>query len=288
MVQQEFLIIVTGMSGAGQSLALKNFEDMGFFCVDNLPPVLIPKFAEICRQSSSITRVALGIDIRAGRFLDSLSDTLKEMENSEITYSILFLDAGDGTLIRRYSETRRRHPLKRRGRTIRELMSQERNALKKIKERAHRIIDTSNMTPREFKESLLSAYREKGKRTFMEITLISFGYKYGIPLEADLMLDTRFLPNPFYDEKLRPYTGNDQPVRQYVLQFSATRIFLKKVYSLLRFLIPRYIREGKSYLTIGIGCTGGRHRSVVITNETKDFLERSGYQVRVQYRDMER
>lgn len=288
MAIPDFFIIVTGMSGAGKSLALNNLEDMGFFCVDNLPPALIPKFAEICRQSPGLKRVALGVDIRAGKFLDSLAGTLKELENSEIVYSILFLDAEEETLIRRYSETRRKHPLKKGGKTIRELIRQERKTLTEIREKANRIIDTTEITPREFREILLATYREKGREPSMEISIIAFGFKHGIPLESDLVLDTRFLPNPFYVNRLKTYTGNDQPVKQYVLQYPATREFLKKVLSLLKFLVPHYIKEGKSYLSIGVGCTGGRHRSVVITNEIKSFMEKSGSRVRVQYRDIDK
>jgi len=281
-------VIITGLSGAGRSSALKNLEDLGYFCVDNLPTTLIPKFAEICSQMKvKIRRVALGIDIREGDFLDDLFVSLEELGKMGYTYQILFLEASNSVLVRRYSETRRKHPLDREGRTMLEVIVQERKRLMGIKERADKIIDTTNLTPQEFKKTIFSSFREGPGLDTMNVSLISFGYKYGIPVDADLVIDTRFLPNPHYIEKLRPLTGNDPEVSRFVLNSSVTQKFLRKYTGLLKFLIPYYIREGKSYLTIAVGCTGGRHRSVIIVNQLKKFLEKK-YPVKIQYRDMEK
>jgi len=279
-------VIVTGLSGAGKSLALKNFEDLGYFCVDNLPTTLIPKFAEICLQlKDKIKKVALGIDIREGDFLDDLFGSLEELGKMGFGYQILFLEAGNSVLVRRYSETRRKHPLDREGRSILEVIIKERNRLMGIKERADKIIDTTALTPQEFKQIIFSSFREAPELDTMNVSLVSFGYKYGIPVDADLVIDTRFLPNPHYIEKLRPLTGNDAEVSQFVLKSSVTQKFLKKYFALLKFLIPYNIREGKSYLTIAVGCTGGRHRSVIIVNELRKLLKKK-YPVRIQYRDI--
>jgi len=279
-------VIVTGLSGAGRSSALNNFEDLGYFCVDNLPTTLIPKFAEICLQlKNKIKRVALGIDIREGDFLDDLFISLEELSKMGFSYQILFLEASNSVLVRRYSETRRKHPLDREGRSMLEVIIQERNRLMGIKERADKIIDTTTLTPQEFKQVIFSSFRETPELDTINVSLVSFGYKYGIPVDADLVIDTRFLPNPHYIERLRPLTGSDAEVSRFVLKSSVTQKFLKKYFSLLKFLIPYYIREGKSYLTIAVGCTGGRHRSVIIVNELKKFLEKK-YPVKIQYRDI--
>jgi len=279
-------VIVTGLSGAGRSTALNNFEDLGYFCVDNLPTTLIPKFAEICLQlKNKIKRVALGIDIREGDFLDDLFISLEELDKMGFTHQILFLEASNSVLVRRYSETRRKHPLDREGRSMLEVIIQERKRLMGIKERADKIIDTTTLTPQEFKQVIFSSFREAPQLDTMNVSLVSFGYKYGIPVDADLVIDTRFLPNPHYIEKLRPLTGNDPEVSRFVLKSSVTQKFLRKYSGLLKFLIPYYIKEGKSYLTIAVGCTGGRHRSVIIVNELKKFLEKK-YPVKIQYRDI--
>lgn len=279
-------IIVTGLSGAGRSTALKNFEDLGYFCVDNLPTTLIPKFAEICLQlKDKIKKVALGIDIREGDFLDDLFSSLEELGKMGFSHQILFLEAGNSVLVRRYSETRRKHPLDKEGRSILEVIIKERKRLMGIKERADKIIDTTTLTPQEFKQVIFSSFRETPELDTMNVSLVSFGYKYGIPVDADLVIDTRFLPNPHYIERLKPLTGNDPEVSRFVLKSSVTQKFLRKYSGLLKFLIPYYIREGKSYLTIAVGCTGGRHRSVIIVNKLKKFLEKK-YPVKTQYRDI--
>ena len=279
-------IIVTGLSGAGRSTALKNFEDLGYFCVDNLPTTLIPKFAEICLQlKDKIKKVALGIDIREGDFLDDLFSSLEELGKMGFSHQILFLEASNTVLVRRYSETRRKHPLDREGRSMLEVIIKERKRLMGIKERADKIIDTTTLTPQEFKQVIFSSFRETPELDTMNVSLVSFGYKYGIPVDADLVIDTRFLPNPHYIERLKPLTGNDPEVSRFVLKSSVTQKFLRKYSGLLKFLIPYYIREGKSYLTIAVGCTGGRHRSVIIVNKLKKFLEKK-YPVKTQYRDI--
>jgi len=281
-------VIVTGLSGAGRSTALKNFEDLGYFCVDNLPTTLIPKFAEICLQlKDKIKKVALGIDIREGDFLDDLFSSLEELGKMGFSHQILFLEASNSVLVRRYSETRRRHPLDREGRSMLEVIIKERKRLMGIKERADKIIDTTSLTPQEFKQVIFSSFKEGPELDTMNVSLVSFGYKYGIPVDADLVIDTRFLPNPHYIKRLRPLTGNDPEVSRFVLKSAVTQKFLRKYFGLLKFLIPYYIKEGKSYLTIAVGCTGGRHRSVIIVNKLKKFLDKK-YPVKTQYRDIEK
>lgn len=281
-------VIITGLSGAGKSTALKNFEDLGYFCVDNLPTTLIPKFAEICLQLKyKIKKVALGIDIREGDFLDDLFSSLEELGKMGFSHQILFLEASNSVLVRRYSETRRKHPLDKEGRSILEVIIKERKRLMGIKERADKIIDTTTLTPQEFKQVVFSSFREVPELDTMNVSLVAFGYKYGIPVDADLVIDTRFLPNPHYIEKLRPLTGNNPEVSRFVLKSSITQKFLRKYSGLLKFLIPYYIREGKSYLTIAVGCTGGRHRSVIVVNELNKFLGKK-YPVKTQYRDIEK
>lgn len=281
-------VIVTGLSGAGKSTALNNFEDLGYFCVDNLPTTLIPKFAEICLQlKDKIKKVALGIDIREGDFLDDLFSSLEELGKMGFSHQILFLEASNSILVRRYSETRRKHPLDTEGRSMLEVIIKERKRLMGIKERTDKIIDTTTLTPQEFKQVIFSSFRETPELDTMNVNLVSFGYKYGIPVDADLVIDTRFLPNPHYIERLRPLTGNDPEVSRFVLKSAVTQKFLRKYFGLLKFLIPYYIKEGKSYLTIAIGCTGGRHRSVIIVNKLKKFLDKK-YPVKTQYRDIEK
>ena len=281
-------VIITGLSGAGKSTALKNFEDLGYFCVDNLPTTLIPKFAEICLQLKyKIKKVALGIDVREGDFLDDLFSSLEELGKMGFSHQILFLEASNSVLVRRYSETRRKHPLDKEGRSILEVIIKERKRLMGIKERADKIIDTTTLTPQKFKQVVFSSFREVPELDTMNVSLVAFGYKYGIPVDADLVIDTRFLPNPHYIEKLRPLTGNNPEVSRFVLKSSVTQKFLRKYSGLLKFLIPYYIREGKSYLTIAVGCTGGRHRSVIVVNELNKFLGKK-YPVKTQYRDIEK
>lgn len=283
-------IIVTGMSGAGKSSAINVFEDFGFFCVDNLPTVLILKFAEVVAQSAgAISKVALGIDVREREFLDNLFHGLNELSERQIHYEILFLEASDEVLLHRFSETRRRHPLDidRKRYSVLEGIQKERQILAEIKARADKIIDTSGLTPKELREAIVQSFFNKtGPKTSLRINLVSFGYKYGLPLDADLIFDVRFLPNPQYREELKTYTGNDKKVRDFVLSFPATQKFLKKFFELVKFLIPYYVKEGKSYLTIAIGCTGGKHRSITVVNELERYLSDMPCDLNTQHRDI--
>ncbi len=277
--------IVTGMSGAGKSQTINCFEDFGFFCVDNLPVALLPKMAELCAQSGRpLARVALGIDIREGGFLRDFFTTVANLKKEAVDCKIIFLDADDRSLFRRFSETRRRHPL---GTSVREGIDEERRRLVKIKEAADKIIDTSNMTLAELKNSV-SGLIERRRGNDMQLTLVSFGYKYGLPVDVDIVWDVRFMPNPNYKAHLREKTGRDAAVKRYVMATPQAQQFGKKFFSLIAESLPHYIKEGKSYLTVAIGCTGGRHRSVVMTDALRDYLAQHGFKVRVHHRDIER
>lgn len=280
----EFLII-TGLSGAGKSLATHTLEDLGFFCVDNLPPALIPKFAEIIKESPGrIRRVALVIDIRGGEFFNALGAALADLDASGIRFQIVFLDASDEMLVRRYEETRRKHPL---GGSILEGIQAERRRLQPLKEQAHKIIDTSTLTATELKQELADTFfRTDGGRRALTVTVISFGYKYGIPLDADLVFDVRFLPNPYYVDALRDKPGNSAEVRKFVLGFEQTVEFQRRLHEMLAYLLPQFTVEGKRHLTLAIGCTGGKHRSVAVGEDLARFLNGAGYAVRVRHRDV--
>lgn len=284
------LIIITGMSGAGKSSAINVFEDLGFFCVDNLPIILLPKFAEVVAQSEGkISKVALGIDVRERGFLDNLFNTLKELDGLQIKHEMLFLEASTEVLLHRFSETRRRHPLDIDGqeRSILEGINQERALMTEIKAKADKIIDTTNLSAKELRDTLSESFLLlSDKARALRVNLVSFGYKYGMPLDADLVLDVRFLPNPHYIDELKPYTGNDSKIKDFVLNNPVAQKFLKKFFNLLKYLVPHYIKEGKAYLTIAIGCTGGKHRSVVVTNELEKYLTGRHYDVKVKHRDV--
>lgn len=281
-----YFVVITGLSGAGKTLALRCFEDMGYFCVDNLPAVLIPKFNELCRHSQ-VKKVAIVIDIRGGEFFNQLFSSLKTLQNKEISYEILFLEASDEALIRRYSETRRKHPLAPKGRILNGI-KKERRKLREIKEASHKIINTTHLTPRQLKEEINASFITRKEGKLLDINVVSFGYKYGLPLDADLLFDVRFLPNPYYVQELQGYTGADEKVRNYVMKWPETGEFMQKLFSMLDFLIPHYINEGKAHLTIAIGCTGGKHRSIVLANELYAFLKKKkDYSVRVYHRDQQ-
>lgn len=278
------LFIITGISGAGKSQALKCFEDFGFFCVDNLPIALLEHFADLLAKSKHLQRVALGIDIREGQFLRELSHALQSLRHKGFQYRILFLDASDRVVMQRFSETRHRHPL---GTNIVSAIQQERKILTEIKALADKVIDTSQMTLGELKENLSQALELKRTRE-MNLSVVSFGFKYGVPLDADIVMDVRFMPNPNYLPQLKPKSGLDPKVGQYILTQTATKEFLTRYSALIRSLLPQYIREGKSYLTIAVGCTGGRHRSVFVTHYLARELHKGGYAVREFHRDITR
>jgi len=280
------LLIITGMSGAGKTVAVQSLEDLGFFCVDNLPPVLIPKFAEMVLQSGgSIERVALVIDLRGREFFEDLSQTIDRLnEMDRLSFHILYLDASDQTLVSRYKETRRRHPLSSNGSPL-EGIHAERRLLQEMKGWAHQIIDTSQMKPAQLREKIISQYGQQGSP--LTINLQSFGFKYGSPIDADLMFDVRFLPNPHYVDELRPKTGKDQDVSDYVMNQKDTKEFVEKLTDFLAYTLPHYQREGKSQLVIGIGCTGGKHRSVAIVEHLARTFGQD-FTVRTSHRDIEK
>lgn len=281
-------VIVTGLSGAGKTQAIWCLEDLGFFCVDNLPPTLIPKFADLCAQSEGkINKIALVIDIRGGGFFNAVYGSLESLEEAGIKYEILFLEASDETLVRRFKESRRPHPLSPHG-SILEGIREERTRLNELKGQAHKIIDTSNLTTKQLKEQIKSMYGAGDEENSLKISVMSFGYKYGIPLDADLVFDVRFLPNPHYIDELRPLTGDDKEIQEYVWDSPTSRTFMRRFYSLLKFLIPHYIKEGKTSLAIAIGCTGGRHRSVTLANKLADLLDNKKYNISKRHRDLEK
>ena len=284
------LVIVTGMSGAGKTVALKMMGDMGYYCVDNLPISLIEKFAELALGSNQglSNQVALGIDIRSGQELPLLDKILERWRTDGIPFEILFLDASDEVLLKRYKETRRNHPLAGAGR-IDEGIKKERECLAFLKKQANVILDTSMLLTKELRQELEKIYMEDGTYDNLFVTVMSFGFKYGIPADADLVFDVRFLPNPYYVENLRPKTGEEKEIQDYVKQGGTADIFLGKLYDMLDFLIPNYVLEGKNQLVIGIGCTGGKHRSVTIANAVYEHLkQQKGLGVKLYHRDIEK
>lgn len=281
-------VIVTGMSGAGKSTTLKTLEDIGYFCVDNLPIQLIMRFAEIAyAKDNDINNVAIGVDIRSGVYLEQLSECLQQLKESKYDYEILFLDSNDDVLIKRYKETRRNHPLARNGR-IEDGIKMERSRIAFLRKEADYIIDTTSLLTRELKAELDKIFIENAEYSNFIINVVSFGFKYGIPRDADLVFDVRFLPNPYYDLELRPLTGNDEVIQNFVMQFDEAKEFMNKIADLLEFLIPNYIKEGKNGLVVAIGCTGGKHRSVTLANGIYKELETLPYSVRIVHRDIEK
>ena len=282
------LVIVTGMSGAGKTIALKMLEDMGFYCVDNLPISLVDKFAQLAAAGSDISQAALGIDIRSGEELNQLDAVLRGWRELGMDYQILFLDANDGTLIKRYKETRRSHPLAGAGRLDKGI-EKERLKLAFLKKDADFIIDTSQLLTRELRQELEKIFLKDQDFNNMFITILSFGFKYGIPEDADLVFDVRFLPNPYYVEDLRPLTGEDQVIRDFVMQGGTGQAFLDKLYDLIDFLLPNYIREGKNQLVVAVGCTGGKHRSVAMANALYGHLSgHKTYGIKIEHRDIDK
>lgn len=279
-------VIVTGLSGAGKTQTVRCLEDIGYYCMDNLPPALIPKFADICYQTGGkVDKIAIVVDIRGGRFFDDLFNSLKNLNEMGYKYEILFLDAEDEVIIKRFKESRRNHPLATNGRIINGIQ-EERKRLEEVKGKANYIIDTSNTTSRQLREELVKIIEDGGKFNSLIINVISFGFKYGIPIDADLVFDVRFLPNPYYIPELKKFSGNEDMIKHYVLGWNEAGKFLEKVNDLIEFLIPNYIKEGKSQLVIAIGCTGGRHRSVVIANEIYENLHRKSQTALISHRDI--
>ena len=282
------LVIVTGMSGAGKTIALKMLEDIGFYCVDNLPISLVDKFVQLVSEGTSIEKAALGLDIRSGEELGNLDEILENWRRSNVDVQVLFLDANDAVLIKRYKETRRTHPLAGAGR-LENGIEKEREKLAFLKREADYIIDTSMLLTRELRKELEKIFLQDARYKNMYVTVLSFGFKYGIPEDADLVFDVRFLPNPYYDEHLRPLTGQVQAVRDYVMHGGTADAFLKKLYDMIDFLLPNYINEGKNQLVIAVGCTGGKHRSVTIARALYEHLEAAGeYGIRIDHRDIDK
>jgi RNase adapter protein RapZ len=281
------IVIITGMSGAGKTVAIQSFEDLGFFCVDNLPPTLLPKFLELMKESGNkMNKVALVMDLRGREFFDHLFKALDDLgESSWITPQVLFLEADDETLVRRYKETRRKHPLAPTGLPL-EGIQHERHLLSELKGRAQIIYNTSTMKPRELREKILTEFSINRKAMFT-VNVLSFGFKHGIPIDADLVFDVRFLPNPHYIDHMRPLTGLDEEVSGYVLKWTETNKFLEKVTDLLTFMLPHYKREGKAQLVIAIGCTGGQHRSVALAETIGHTFEKD-YQIQISHRDIDK
>ena len=280
-------IIVTGLSGSGKSAAMRAFEDMGYFCVDNLPVALIPVFIDLCSRSEEIPQVALVIDIREGHFLKDFPEVLTRIrEHREV--DVLFFEADDDILARRFGETRRPHPMAGEHQVLREAIQKERQALVEIRSVADTIIDTSPFTVHDLKAYILDNFLEVSRASMLLVFLTSFGYKYGVPQSADLLFDVRFIDNPFFVAQLKGLTGKDDPVVQFLEEKPEYRQFLDKTEDLLRFLVPLYVREGKSYLRVGIGCTGGKHRSVAVTEHLAASLAGSEVRLRVEHRDLER
>lgn len=282
--QNTQVLVITGLSGAGKTQAANCLEDLGYYCVDNLPPVLIRKFLELGFQSQTgLKGVALVIDVRGGDFFSNVSQALNEIQKEKIHFEIIFMEADDEVLVRRFKESRRRHPLARS--SLLEAIQSERELLEDLRDRANMIIDTSKISVRQLNEKIKSIYGASQADGFV-LNVISFGYKLGMPMDSDIMIDVRFLPNPFYDPQMKPMTGEDQEVIDYVLGSPTTQTFLKYFMQLFQFLIPHYIQEGKSYLSIAIGCTGGQHRSVVIAQYCGDQFKKLGYNTIIRHRDI--
>lgn len=280
------LLIVTGMSGAGKSRVLQSLEDMGYFCMDNLPPILIPKFAELCFQGGErVSHVAMVVDSRGGEFFNALAEALSTLEDMHVDYDIVFMEASDKVLINRFKECRRAHPLAVNGR-ITQGLTKERKLLSNIRKKADYIIDTSSMSTKELKSLLKKHFVQKTLSSRMTVTVVSFGFKFGIPVDADMIWDVRFLPNPFYLEELRRKTGRVPQVAEYIESFDVTKTFKAKYLDIMGFLIPQYEKEGKSQFVVGVGCTGGMHRSVCMAEALGEFLKKEGHRVAIEHRDL--
>lgn len=280
-------VVVTGMSGGGKSTALRMLEDVGFYCVDNLPVPLIEKFVElIAMPGSEVSKVALGLDVRADQPFEDARRVLEKLREAGYSFEILFMEAGDQTLLKRYKETRRLHPLSPDGR-VEDGILRERKILESTRDKADYVIDTTNLLTRELKEEIDRIFVQNEEYNSLMVTILSFGFKHGIPADADLVFDVRFLPNPFYIDELKYKTGNDKEVQDYVMGFPEAHTFIEKLSDMLEFLIPNYVNEGKYQLVIGIGCTGGKHRSVTLANRLYDRMRNRGnYGLKIAHRDV--
>lgn len=282
-------VIISGLSGAGKSKAASFLEDMGFYVVDNMPASLMPKFAELCMAGhGKYDRVALVTDIRGGQTFEKLFEALNDLQEMGCAYKILFIEATTETIIKRYKETRRIHPLAKSGRSLPEAVQLERDTLLPVRQRAEFVVDTSALSTAKLRGEMLRLFGDGKELHAMSVNVISFGFKYGIPLEADLVFDVRFLPNPYYIAELRDQTGLDEPVRSFVFNYQQTRDFMAHLENLLSFLLPQYVAEGKTVLVIAVGCTGGQHRSVALTRALTDFIHQKGYNASENHRDMTR
>ncbi|WP_414647882.1 RNase adapter RapZ [Desulfitobacterium sp.] len=282
------LLVITGLSGAGKTQVLQCLEDQGYFCIDNLPPTFIVKFVELCAQSQGkVSKAAIVCDLRGGEFFTSLAEAFKDLDKEGFRYEILFLEASDEALVRRYKESRRRHPLSPQGRLL-EGINEERKLLAELRGQAHKVIDTSNLLSKQLRQQITELYGEGRGQGQLAVSVISFGFKYGVPLDVDLLIDVRFLPNPFYVEELRPLTGEHPLVQNYVLENPVAQEFMKRYLHLLEYILPYYVKEGKSHLVIGVGCTGGQHRSVAIAEKIGLFLKEQHFTMSVKHRDAAR
>lgn len=283
-------VIVTGISGAGKITALKIFEDNGFYCVDNLPIDLIPNFADlIFSQTSEKNKVAMGVDIRSGENLERLNDVLETMRKKEQNYEILFLDCNNSTLIKRFKETRRNHPMGDRD-SVENEINEERIKLEFLRKQSDYIIDTSNLLVKELRGEIENIFINDKEYKNLFVSIMSFGFKFGVPADCDLVFDVRFLPNPYYVPEIKHLTGNDKEVQDFVMESEVSKEFLNKLFDMIKFLIPNYIEEGKNQLVIGIGCTGGHHRSVTVANQLYKYLhsDEANYGIRISHRDISR
>lgn len=284
------LLLLTGMSGSGKKTAFNNLEDLGYNCVDNLPIALFKNFAELVNNGATEKKVAVGIDIRSGEDLADLEGILDELAHDGKKCEILFLDAEDEVLVKRYKETRRNHPLLSGAERVQAGIKEEREKVRFLKERADYVIDTSHLLTRELQAELRRIFIDREDYKSLNVLVLSFGYKYGIPADADLVFDVRFLPNPYYNPELRPLTGNDEPIREFVMKYKEANVFMDKLEDMIEFLIPNYIDEGKNQLVICIGCTGGKHRSVTLANELFSRLNQleKTYGIKLEHRDIEK
>ena len=280
------LVVITGMSGAGKTVAMQSFEDLGYFCVDNMPPSLLPKFWELVKESGKVTKIALVIDLRSRAFYDGIIEMLSGLDNTQfVTTKILFLDASDEELVSRYKETRRSHPLARNGRLM-DGIHKESELLTEIRTQSQMVVNTSMLSPRELREQIFRVFKTSDNPSF-HIEVMSFGFKYGLPIDADIVMDVRFLPNPYYVAEFKALNGLDKPVRDYVMEQPATEKFYQQLTALLKSIMPGYLKEGKTSVTIAIGCTGGQHRSVALAQRLADDLA-VDYPVDVTHRDMKK